>query len=249
MPMTYEQAVAEVQKLPNGEDILANVLDKVHSVNKEAQTLRQTSKQHEQGLTKLKDVLKKYEIDPDGDLDEQFSKIKSKDGLVPLTEMEKLNKQLEKFQKDHELTKKELADHKAAIEKRDQDLIMEKAKNAFSPKMAEKFGKAANVLLEYAMSKGQIVVKDGVPGVLLNDEFTPLNLDKGLNGIDVLAKAYPEFAITKQVPGSKTPDGKGYHGDDSNEKTMTRAEHDALGIKNPKAAMQFVRDGGVVIAD
>jgi hypothetical protein len=243
MALTYEQAISEVQKLTNGEEILSHVLAKVHETNKEAQGLRKKHTESESTLSRLRDSLKRHEIDPEGDLEDQLIKIKAKDGLVPSTDMEKLSKELEKFRKDHDMTKKELADYKTAMLKKDQDLTLEKARGAFSPKMSEKFGKSSSVLLDYAISKGQITIKDGIAGVQSGDEFVPLSVERGIGGIDVLAKMYPEFVVAKQVGGSAKPDGRAPIGE-SESNSMSRADFDILSVRNPRKAMDYVKAGG-----
>lgn len=240
MALTYEEALAEVKKLPQGEEILGHVLEKVHSVNNEAKNLRIKAKEYENILSTHKEKLKAHGIDPDSDIDEQLEKMRSKEGMKPESDFNKVMKELDKF-------KKEVSEWKGTAEKREADLLMEKAKNAFAPILSDHFGKQASALLELALLKGQIVVKDGVPGVLYNDDFVPLRTEKGPNAVDMLRKIYPEFAITKQIPGSKKPDGRAPITGEESEKTMTRAEHDILGQKNPKAAMDFIKAGGVLV--
>jgi hypothetical protein len=243
MPLSYEQAVAEIEKLPNGGDLLSSLTEKVHSVNSEAQGLRNRYKTTESSLTKLKETLKSLELDPESDLTQQLQARleKEKAGLKPESEIAEVKKSLEKY-------KKEIDTWKQTAEDAKKDSLMSKAKQAFSPKLGDHFGKAAQHILELATLKGQIVVRDEIPGVMYNDEFVPLNVESGLNAVDMLKKMYPELAITKQVTGSKKTNTSGASiNEDKDEKIMTRAEFDKVSRSNPAEAMAFVKDGGTLV--
>lgn len=241
MALTYEQSIAELQKLPNGSEIIESLTEKVHAVNNEAAGLRQRYKATEGSLAKLKEALKASELDPDSDIPSQLNDRinKLKEGTKPASEYDGLAKDLLKVKKD-------LESWKSTAEKNAQEAEIAKARAAFSGKLTDHFGKASDVLLDYAVRLGQIVVKDGVPGVLVNDDFTPLNVESGTNAIDVLRKLYPQFAITKQVPGSKNSNTRAPMGNEKSEKEMSRTDFTKLSSNDPRAAMAFVKSGGTL---
>lgn len=257
MPLTYEQAVAKLQDtkaFPEGPDMLEALQEKVHSVNQEAANVRQRSKAHETKATRLTEALRAVGLDPDKDVNEQFEQLLTKKlaektvGYKGPSEMEAAIKQAtDEVRKEMKAARD--AD-KAEAEKARQEARIEKAKSAFLPKMIDVFGDNAALIFDHAQKLlGLITVVDGVSGTLekINgvDEFTPLEVAKGKNAIDVLKEKFPKLIITKQNPGSGRPGSRSNQGNGEPEKEqMTRKEHDALSLSNPKAAREFVKKIG-----
>jgi hypothetical protein len=186
----------------------------------------------------LTDKIKRLGLDPDkDDVEEQFAALleASKKGLKPESEMTALMKKVEKLSTD-------LNGWKTQAEKATAEAEMAKARAAFSGKLGDHFGKASDILLDYATLKGIIAVKDGVPGVSVDDDFVPLTVDKGPGAIDVLKKLYPQFAITKQQPGGKDVSTRPEAGS-GDKKTLSMNEFEALPHAE-KAA--YVKEGGKV---
>jgi len=238
MGLTYEQAVAEIQKLPNGGDLIETLTEKVHSVNSEAQGLRSRFRTTESSYNKLKEALKNAELDPDSDVVEQINNKlkKSTEGLKPASEVEEVLKRTSKLEK-------RLEESEARAIQLAEKAQMAEARSAFNQVLPDIFGKTSKLILENALKDGIIRVQEGVPGVLVNEEFTPLNTEKGLNGLDVLKKLYPEHVIVKQVGGSRKVSSKAPLSDSeqSDDKVMNRKEFDTL---DAQAKMDFMKAGG-----
>ena len=192
----------ELKKKVSDAAILAEI-DKLESeltdVTRESIGRKTKIREYDGKMSSLTERIKKLGLDPDkDDIEEQFAaKLEeSKKGLKPESEMTALMKKVEKLSA-------EINGWKSQAEKASAEAEMSKARAAFSGKLVDHFGKASDILLDYATMKGIIAVKDGVPGVSVDDDFVPLSVEKGPGAIDVLKKLYPQFAITKQVSGGR----------------------------------------------
>jgi len=231
----------DVKKRIADADVLA-AIDEMESnlndVTKESIGRKGKIRDYESKISALTSQLKKVGFDPDSDLEEQLSlrDAKSKEGYKPASEYELLSKKMEKISN-------EMMSWKQEAEKSQNEAILAKTKAAFSGKLGDHFGKAADMILDYASLKGIIAHKDGEPGVIIDDEFTPLNATRGKNAIDVLKGVYSNFAITKQQQGSSNVSTKASSQSTGDVRTASMEEFESL----PHAQKQeFVKSGGKI---
>lgn len=236
--MAFDQ---ELKKKVSDAMILAEI-DKLEAeltdVTRESIGRKGKIREYDTKYGSLTEKIKRLGLDPDADdIEEQFNQRieESKKGYKPESEMQVLMKKVEKLSG-------EINTWKSQAEKASAEADLAKARAAFSGKLGDHFGKASDILLDYATLKGIIAVKDGVPGVTVDDDFVPLTVEKGPGAIDVLKRLYPQFAITKQVAGGKDVSTKPESGT-GDIKSISMNEFEALPHAQ-KAA--FVKEGGKV---
>jgi hypothetical protein len=183
--ITDAGALAEVEKV---ESLLFDVTE-------ESKKWKTQSRQ----ANSLIEKIKKLGLDPEGDVDEQleqmFAKETTKKNLKPASEMETLSKQLSKLTS-------ELTTWKETAAKAEKEAMLEKCRTAFGSKLPDHFGKSSSLVLDNAILKGLVTVEKGIPGVTVDDEFFPIESEKGkLSGIDALKKVYSDHVIVKQKSG------------------------------------------------
>lgn len=190
-------------------------------------------------LNSLLEKVKKIGIDPEGDVDEQFEKLfeesSKKKNLKPASEMETLSKQLAKLTN-------ELTTWKETAAKNEKEAKLEKCKSAFSGKLAEPFGKSAGLILDNAILRGLITVDEkGNPGVMQDDEFFPIESDKGkLNGIDALKKIFADHVVAKQKNGGSDVRTQ-ISNQSSGKEPISRSDFEQLG---PLAKINYMKEVG-----
>jgi hypothetical protein len=188
MPLSPElkAKITDTALLSEIENEILDVESRLSDTTKESISRKQKLREYESKHA----ILKKYGLDPDGDWDEQLEtfKTKAKDGTKPVSDFDKMTKKL--------------TDLENKIAEKEQRAIMAETRSAFLPKIKDHFGKAAEDVLELATLKGLIASKDGIAGIMVDDEFTPLNMEKGTSAIDVLKKLYPHHVVINQKSGS-----------------------------------------------
>jgi hypothetical protein len=224
--MDYDAAVDTIGKLPNGSELLSVLTERVHKANSEAKGLRDRYKN-------LTEALKSLEFDPEKDLQEQFNAKLS--GTKPATEFDALSKKVEKLTS-------ELTTWKQTAQQASEEAQISKAVEAFHAPLIDAFGaKNAEVIKELYTAKRSFSVRDGVPGIVIDSEFVPLAVSKGVGAIDKIKTSYPHLAITKQTPGSKDVNANSQPGTNSTTKTLDRASFDAMPMTE---RMAFFKEGG-----
>ena len=212
--------------------------DEINNVTGESIKRKGKIREYESKIGSLTEKMKKVGFDPDADFEEQISaKLEEgRKGLKPASELEALMKKVDKLSN-------ELNGWKSQAEKSSAEAEMAKARAAFANKLTDHFGKASDILLDYATMKGIIAVKDGIPGVTVDDDFVPLAVEKGPGAIDVLKKLYPQFAITKQQTGGKDVSTRPGTNSGDNREPISMEEFE----KMPHASKQeFVKSGGKI---
>jgi hypothetical protein len=238
MPLSPEQ-----KKLITDASLLSEIEKMEHDlsdVTQESIGRKTKVREYEKTLSTWKDKLKKLDLDPDADdLEEQLNARleKGKKGMKPDSEFEALMKKVNKLTD-------EVTNWKTTAEKNATEAAMAKARSAFAGKLTDHFGKASDLLLDYATLKGIIAVKDEMPGVMFEDDFVPLNAEKGQkSAIDVLKKLYPDFAITKQVGGGKDVSTRVNTNNTDGKPSMQMADFEAM--THPQK-QEFIKSGGKV---
>ena len=221
--ITDAGALAEVEKV---ESLLFDVTE-------ESKKWKNQARQANSLLEKVK----KLGLDPDGDVDEQleslFEKNVSKKNLKPATEMETLSKQIAKLTG-------ELNGWKETAAKAEKEAMVEKCRTAFGSKLTDHFGKSASLVLDNAIIKVYITVDKGIPGAIIDEEFYPIESEKGkLNGIDALKKVYADHVIVKQKSG-----GSDVHTQittNVGKEQISRSEFEVL---NPQQKINYMKEVG-----
>lgn len=233
----------EIKKKITDASVLAeieNLESELNNVTRESISRKTKIREFESSHKATIDKIKALGLDPDQDLEEQLNqRIEAgKKGTKPESEFEALSKTVKKLSDEIGgwKTKAEQAEHSAQLER---------ARSAFSGKLTDTFGKASDLILDYAMMKGMISVRDGVPGVIHEDDFVPLTVEKGKNAIDVLKQVYPDFAIVKQKPGSPNVNTKPANGSDGSAGGKVIAISDFEALPHAEKAA-FVKEGGKV---
>jgi hypothetical protein len=217
----------------------ASVLEEIEALEQQLNEVTKESIGRKKKINELTGNLKRLELDPDSDLEEQLTKKleKSKEGYKPSSDYEAVLKKVDKLNK-------EMESWKSQAEASTKEAQMAKARAAFSGKLAEHFGPAADLLLELGTTKGQITVSpEGIPGVYHDEEFVPLHTEKGKNAIDTLRKLYPTLAITKQVSGGKDVSTRTSGESKVQGQSMARQDFDAL---PPEEQYRFMKSGGAL---
>lgn len=240
MPLTAEQKKKIQDSFPDVFSEVEKLEGELSNVTHESISRKNKIRDFESNQKSLLDKIKAHGIDPEGDMELQIKTLidNAKTGMKPANEFEVLTKKVDKLMH-------EVESWKTQAEKAQSEATIEKARAAFSTKLPDYFGPAADFILDYAITKGLVGVKDGVPGVVYDGDFTPLNVEKGKNALDVLKSIYPQFVIVKQKGGSGSPasGGGGAGAGSSDEKTMPMKEFETLPHSQKQ---QFIRDGGKV---
>lgn len=207
--MEYDEFVATIDKLPNASELKDALNGKIHALNTEnaswrLKTREQESrvKQFEELTTKQKADLEEAGFDPKLPIKDQLEKLKS--GLKPSSDFDALSKKTEA--KIQELNKK-FEDSEAARGKAELARQLETVRNAFSLSLKENFGPNAQYVDKILILESHYSVKDGVAGIVYDEEFVPQ--DKAM----VFLKAkFPELALSKQTSGGKGANAQGANG-------------------------------------
>jgi hypothetical protein len=176
----------------------------------------------------LIEKIKKLGFNPDEDIEAQFpviiEKVTKDKGYKPSNEFDKLMQRIEKLST-------EVTEWKGAAEREKRENQVEKAGTQFDPALSEAFGKSAPIVKELLKLKGQLTLKDGVPGIQNGEEFIPINAEKGkISAIDFVKQTYPDLVITKQKGGAGgSPSNKGAGGGGATEGMISRVEFEKLG--------------------
>jgi hypothetical protein len=168
----------------------------LHQVTEESIGRKNKLRDVEPKHTAMLEKIKKLGFDPDGDIEEQLQAMleesPKKKGFKSASEYEKLAKKVA-----------EIDEWKTKADQATNALQMERAKSAFSNPLKDIFGKASDLILKVATADGMISIKEGVPGIVYDDDFVPLVTEKGkTSALDVFKKLYPDQVITKQKTGS-----------------------------------------------
>jgi hypothetical protein len=175
-------------------------------------------------LNNLLEKVKKLGLDPEGDVEDQMTALleetTKKKNLKPASELDTLSKQLKKLTD-------ELNSWKAQAEKSEREASLEKARSAFSQRLTEPFGKNSSLILDNAIMKGLITTdKNGIPGVIHDEEFFPVEAEKGrFSALDILKKVYSDHIVVKQKAGGSDVNTRIAQG---GQNLISRADFEAL---------------------
>ena len=245
--MEYDEFVATIEKLPNAPELKEALNSKIHALNTENASwrtkLRDTEgrvKSYEELTTKQKADLEEAGFDPKLPIKDQLEKLKS--GLKPSSEFDVLTKKMEA--KVQELNKK-FEDSELARTKAEQARQLETVRNAFSLPLKEEFGANAKYLDKILSLEGHYSVKDGVAGIVYDDEFIPLDASKKEAGaLAILKSKFPELAMSKQTSGGKGVNTTGAKGKTGDDLQMTMEEFEKLPVQQ---RIEFSQKGGQIV--
>ena len=209
--MDFEEALALIEKMENGADLISAIKDRLSKVNSEAKSLRIRTKKAEKDLedlkanNPLKEILKEsgVEIDFDDeeiDLKEQVSSfVKSlKENKSPEKDVTKssdyikLQKQVEKLLKQNENNEKEKQDLLIKTQKNE---IKNKLLNAFSSEIMNG-DTVLDLLIESV--KNPFVIENSEVGFKLPDGEIVTGIEQIM---EEYKKMYPKQILNKQKSG------------------------------------------------
>lgn len=232
MPLTAEQKakITDAATLEAVEELEKELATRNYEASDRRTKLKKVEdekKTVEQSFTGIIEKIKKLGFNPDEDIEAQFptiiEKVTKEKGFKPSNEFDKLMAKIEKLSG-------EVAEWKGAAEREKREAQVEKAGTQFDPALSEAFGKSAPVVKELLKLKGQLTLKEGVPGIQNGEEFIPLNAEKGaVSAIDFVKKIYPDLVITKQKGGAGgSPSNKGAGGGGATDGMISREEFEKL---------------------
>jgi hypothetical protein len=238
-----------ISKLDNGSAILdqieADVAEAAAPLKDANAKLLRENVERKRTIQEIKTHLKNAGLDPEAPLPDQLTalteKVKtevSKD-VTPNKEVAAVKKELDDFKKKFETSQTELAAER-------QQTKLERVKAAFSPKLPEHFGPAADLILKTAVAEGVITVDEtGNPGVKMGDDFFPLNAGNGEKAMNALRQLHPQLAVTKQKGGAGDTGAQGGKGAPAG-KTMTTVEYHEK-VARGEDTTKFFAEGGQLV--
>jgi hypothetical protein len=138
-------------------------------------------------------------------------------------------KEIAAMKKSNEKLIAQLEETQKKADQATQESILNSAFEKFSPELNKAFDKNSDVVRDLLRLKGLVVVKEGQPGVVVEDEFIPLVAQKGPGAIDKIKAMYPQLAITKQTSGGNNVRSTTTPGSNNNaNRELTRKEFDVL---------------------
>lgn len=228
---TLEEVLSKLSEEDKGVVVAAIESEKTKGID-ESRKKGNEIKKHLTDLNKLKDTLKELELDPDGDLSEQISSLKTK--INSGATSDEVTKQIKSLQKQVETLTGNLTEKERIAQEKSAKLARQTLTNALTKALGEKVYASEHVIANLIHS-GKVKLGDDEETVLFVDGESELEFSKG---VESFLKGNPGIVKNSQNPG-----GGSKPNNNSSEKTMARNSFDQL---NPNDKMAFVKSGGQI---